>query len=98
MSTPSTIDNGARVTFLGVRIDKQAETLEYLRTRVLGKQRLRQRRSGRADHGRSGYVYLKNRLFINAHLIKSGLGSPDLTVDHKLQKKFIQVTSAKRRN
>ena len=37
------------------------------------------------------YVYLKNRLFINAHLIKSGLGSPDLTIDHKLQKKFIRL-------
>ena len=32
-----TLDNGARVTFLGVRIDKPAETLDYLRTRVLGK-------------------------------------------------------------
>jgi hypothetical protein len=41
--------------------------------------------------GRAGYVYLKNRIFINAHLIKSGLGSPDLTIDHKLQKKFIQL-------
>jgi len=85
-----TIDNGARVTFLGVRIDKQAETLDYLRTRVLGKTVfVKDDRAGAAD-GRAGYVYLKNRIFINAHLIKSGLGSPDLTVDHKLQKKFIQ--------
>ena len=86
-----TIDNGARVTFLGVRIDKQAETLDYLRTRVLGKTVfVKDDQAGAAD-GRAGYVYLKNRLFINAHLIKSGLGSPDLTVDHKLQKKFIQL-------
>ena len=32
------LDNGHRVKFLGVRIDRQAETLEYLRTRILGKQ------------------------------------------------------------
>jgi modification methylase len=86
-----TIDNGARVTFLGVRIDKQAETLDYLRTRVLGKIVFVKDDQAVGADGRAGYVYLKNRLFINAHLIKSGLGSPDLTVDHKLQKKFIQL-------
>ena len=86
-----TLDNGARVTFLGVRIDKQAETLDYLRTRVLGKTVFVKADQAGAADGRAGYVYLKNRLFINAHLIKSGLGSPDLTVDHKLQKKFIQL-------
>jgi modification methylase len=86
-----TIDNGARVTFLGVRIDKQAETLEYLRTRVLGKTVFVKGDQTGAAPGRAGYVYLKNRLFINAHLIKSGLGSPDLTIDHKLQKKFVQL-------
>ena len=85
------MDNGARVTFLGVRIDKQAETLDYLRTRVLGKTVFVKDDQAGAAAGRAGYVYLKNRLCINAHLIKSGLGSPDLTVDHKLQKKFIQL-------
>jgi DNA modification methylase len=86
-----TIDNGARVTFLGVRIDKRAETLDYLRTRVLGKTIFVKNDEAGAADGQAGYVYLKNRLFINAHLIKSGLGSPDLTVDHKLQKKFIRL-------
>ncbi len=86
-----TIDNGARVTFLGVRIDKPAETLDYLRARVLGKTVFVKDDQAGVAAGRAGYVYLKNRIFINAHLIKSGLGSPDLTIDHKLQKKFIQL-------
>lgn len=93
-----TIDNGARVTFLGVRIDKQAETLDYLRTRVLGKTVFVKDDQGGAAAGRAGYVYLKNRIFINAHLIKSGLGSPDLTVDHKLQKKFIRLQAQRGEN
>ena len=85
------LDDGARVAFLGVRIDKQAETLDYLRTRILGKNVfIKDPQTGAAD-SRAGYIYLKNRIFINAHLIKSGLGSPDLTVTHKLQKKFIRL-------
>ncbi len=85
------LDNGARVAFLGVRIDRTAETLDYLRTRILGKNVfIKDAQTGAADC-RAGYIYLKNRIFINAHLIKSGLGSPDLTVTHKLQKRFIQL-------
>ncbi len=76
MSSTITMDNGARVTFLGVRIDKQAETLDYLRTRILGKTVFVKGDQAGAAAGRAGYVYLKNRLFINAHLIKSGIGVP----------------------
>lgn len=85
------LDNGARVAFLGVRIDKQAETLDYLRTRILGKNVFIKDVQASGANGRAGYIYLKNRIFINAHLIKSGLGSPDLSVKHKLQDKFIQL-------
>jgi DNA modification methylase len=89
------LDNGARVAFLGVRIDREAETLDYLRTRILGKNVFIKDAQAGAAEGRAGYIYLKNRIFINAHLIKSGLGSPDLTVAHKLQKKFIQLQEKK---
>ncbi|MFA5110930.1 MAG: site-specific DNA-methyltransferase [Desulfobaccales bacterium] len=85
------LDDGARVAFLGVRIDRKAETLDYLRTRILGKNVFIKDAQTSAADGRAGYIYLKNRIFINAHLIKSGLGSPDLTVTHKLQKKFIRL-------
>ena len=37
------------------------------------------------------YVYLKNKIFINAYLIKSKLGSADLSVNHKLSNKFIKL-------
>ena len=85
------IHNGVNVGFLGLRIDKKAETIDYLRSRILGKQVLVKNDQVIANGKISAYVYLKNRLFVNAYLIKSGLGSPDLTVDHKLQKKFIQL-------
>jgi len=85
------IDDGSQVRFLGIRIDKKVETLDYLRTRILGKNIIIRDDQVIAPQVLAGYVYLKNRIFINAHLIKSGLGSPDLTVDHRLRKKFIKL-------
>ena len=82
---------GLHVRFLGVRIDKPAETLDYLRSRVLGKNVLVKNDQVMDNGTISGYVYLKNRIFINIYLIKVGLGSPDLSVDHKLRNKFITL-------
>ena len=85
------LDNGHRVKFLGVRVDRRVEALEYLRNRILGKQVLL-KENGSNDHEIiSAYVYLKNKIFINAYLIKSGMASPDLAVNHKLNKKFIKL-------
>jgi len=36
------------------------------------------------------YVFLKNKTFINAHLIKNGLASADLSYNYKYKKKFIK--------
>jgi modification methylase len=85
------LDNGHRVKFLGIRVDRRFEALEYLRKRILGKQVLL-KENGSTDHEIiSAYVYLKNKIFINAYLIKSGMASPDLAVNHKLKKKFIEL-------
>ena len=47
------------------------------------------------DHGAKpvtrithAYVYLKNRIFVNSHLIKSGLGFPRPSTDHRLAGRF----------
>lgn len=34
------------------------------------------------------YLYLKNKTFINAHLLKEGLAEPDLSIDFKYKSKF----------
>lgn len=39
------------------------------------------------------YLYLKNKTFINAHLIKEGLADPDLSVDFKYKDKFLNLNS-----
>ncbi len=85
------LDNSHRVKFLGVRVDRHVEALGYLRSRILGKQVLLKENSSNDHETISAYVYLKNKIFINAYLIKSGMASPDLTVKHKLNKRFIKL-------
>lgn len=87
------VDAGFSVRIMGVSINDEVGTLEYLRRYVLGREVFLRPR----DRGGSGrkviraYVYLKNKIFINAHLIKSGLGSPDSSVRHRLAAKFMQL-------
>ena len=85
------IDRGLRVRFLGVRINQEAETMDYLQRRILGKNILIKDDQVIDNELISAYVYLKNKIFVNAHLIKVGLGSPDLSVNHRLKYKFEHV-------
>jgi len=82
------LDTGLNVRFLGVQVDKKAETIDYLRSRILGKNVLIKDDQVIDNDMISAYVYLKNKIFVNAYLIKVGLGSPDLSVDHRLRHKF----------
>jgi modification methylase len=85
------IHDGLQVRFLGVQIDKKEETIDYLRRRILGKNILIKDNDIIDKDLIAAYVYLKNKIFVNAYLIKSGLGSPDLSVDHRLRGKFIKL-------
>ncbi|MGO8669713.1 MAG: DNA methyltransferase [Desulfobaccales bacterium] len=85
------IDNGNLIKFLGIKIDKKDKTMEYLRNHLMGKRVLIK---NRITHNSKdiditlAYIYLKNRIFINAYLIKSGLASPDLSTEHNFSKRF----------
>ncbi len=46
----------------------------------------------------SAYVYLKNRIFVNAYLIKSGMAEADTTKDYKYKTKFIELEKEKEMN
>jgi modification methylase len=85
------LDTGLNVRFLGVQIDKPDKTMDYLRSRVLGKQVLIKDHQDIDDNLIGAYVYLKNKIFLNAYLIKVGLGSPDLSIHHRLGTKFITI-------
>ena len=39
------------------------------------------------------YLYLENKTFVNAHLIKSGLAQVDESIDFKYKTKFIRLAN-----
>ncbi len=39
------------------------------------------------------YLYLKNKTFLNAHLIKEGLAKPDTSIEHKYKEKFLTINN-----
>lgn len=90
------LDTGQTVGFLGVKIEKKAESLNYLQNKVLGKKIILRDEDGAGPESLDSnkkveaYVYLRNKLFINGYLIKSGLALPDRQVTHRLQDKFSQ--------
>jgi hypothetical protein len=89
------MENGQVVRFLGVWIEKPAETRKYLRDYVVNKTVIIKDMGETDGNGvASAYVYLKNKIFINAHLIKSGLGTPDEQVEHRLSPKFRRLAAA----
>jgi len=44
------------------------------------------------------YVYLKNKIFVNAYLIKSGLATVDVNSDFDLKSRFMKIESDYRNN
>ncbi len=92
------LDTDLTVKFLGVRIDKQEDTIRYLKEYILGKNVFL--RFGDHSFTTNGavmaYVYLKNKIFVNAYLIKSGLASPDPSVDHKFKTRFADLAEETR--
>ena len=46
-----------------------------------------------SDNVLLGYLYLDNKTFINAHLLKHGLADVDCSIEFKYQKKFEKLVN-----
>ncbi len=88
-------EDGKRIRLLGIKPRDVTATIEYLRRNVLGKQvLLKFDESIKPSRTvRYAYVYLRNRIFINAYLLRSGLACPDGRVNHRLKAKFEALAS-----
>jgi len=91
------LNTGLIVKFLGVKIDKKEEAILYLKKYISGKDVFLKFQNSKVigENTVMAYVYLKNKIFINTYLIKSGLASPDLSINHKFKDKFIQLWKEK---
>jgi len=73
--------------------EKQPNAMDFLKRKILKRQiflRYDEHKYGN-DNILLAYVYLKNKTFINAHLIKHGFAEVDKTIDFKLKNKFLKM-------
>jgi modification methylase len=85
------LSTGQSVRFLGVACADAGRTKDYLQQSLVGKKVFLKNVCALAGGQVAAYVYLKNRIFVNAYLIKSGLGIPEPEVDHRLKAKFTKL-------
>jgi site-specific DNA-methyltransferase (adenine-specific) len=87
------VGDGLKVKLLGVRekAGKSNEAVEFLRDKTLGQKVFMKFDTVKYDQDNNllCYLYLQNKTFLNAHLIKKGLADVDTSFDYKLKEKFL---------
>jgi modification methylase len=91
------LNNGEKVRLIGIKQDvsKNGEAVEYLSKKTRGQKvflRYDAQKYG-DDNTLLGYVYLKNKTFINAHLIKEGLVRIETEIEYRLKETFAHYFS-----
>jgi len=87
------LNNGLKIRLLGVkeRPKKNGEAIKFLREKTLGKKVFLKFDAVKYDNNNNlfCYLYLKNKTFINAHLVKNELVEVDTSFDYKYKSKFL---------
>ena len=92
--SPNTLEmnNGLLVRLIGVDIDKSQENkaIQFMEKKVKGQKVFFKYDEIKYDHDNKllCYLYLKNKTFVNAHIIKSGFVTVDLSMDYRYKNKF----------
>ena len=93
------LNNDSLIRLIGV--SENAKTLQnavdFLRLKTKGQKVFMRFDAIKHDENSRlmAYLYLANKTFLNAHLIKSGLASVDLTRDYKNKARFIKYSKVK---
>jgi hypothetical protein len=87
------LDTGLFVKLLGVEIIDKERAIKYFREYLLKKEIMLKMESNSVldENTIQAYVYLKNRIFVNAYLIKAGIARADRTKEYRLKRRFIQL-------
>jgi site-specific DNA-methyltransferase (adenine-specific) len=87
------LGNGLKIRLFGIKTcpDTSAEAIRFLKDKINGQKVFMKFDSLKHDENNNllCYLYLQNKTFINAHLIKEGLTLVDIETDCKYQKKFL---------
>jgi len=88
------LNNGLKIRLLGVKENpgKKGDAIQFLREKTRGKKIfLKFDTTIKYDDNNTllCYLYLFNKTFLNAHLIKNGLVDVDTAFDYKYRSKFL---------
>lgn len=87
------LSNGLKIRLIGICEDKEmnGKAVDYLEKKLKGRKVTLKYDCEKYDSENNllCYLYLKNKTFINAHLIKEGLVKVDSERDYKMKKKFL---------
>ncbi len=93
------LNNNLKVKLLGVKNKKETlnEAINFLATKLKNQKVLIKYDSIKYDSNGNllAYLYLKNKTFINAHLIKNGLVEVDTKKEYFYKNKFIKLSQQK---
>lgn len=93
------LNNDLKIRLLGVKGDhaKNGEAIEFLKGKVKGKKVFLKYDAVKYDEENNllCYLYLQNKTFINAHLIKSGFVDVDTSIEYGYKSKFLKYAAVK---
>ena len=88
------LNTGLLIKLIGIKVveDTRIEAIDFLRRKIGGQRVFLKFDRVKYDNNNHllCYLYLKNKTFVNAHLVKSGLVSVDTTSEYKQKSKFIK--------
>ncbi len=89
------LNNGLKIRLLGVKEkpEKNGDATNFLREKTRGQKVFLKFDKVKYDEKNNllCYLYLQNKTFLNAHLIKNGLAEVDTVFDYKYKSKFLDV-------
>lgn len=89
------VDNGLKIRLLGVKENKEKlkDAVQFLSAKTNKQKVFMKFDTIKYDEHNNllCYLYLWNKTFLNAHLIKSGLVDVDTTIDYKYKKRFLNL-------
>ncbi|OGM94840.1 DNA methylase N-4 [Candidatus Wolfebacteria bacterium RIFOXYD12_FULL_48_21] len=91
------LSNNLVIRLIGIRQNPEinGKAVEYLSKKTKGKKLFIKFDAIKydSDNNLLAYLYLQNKTFINAHLLKEGLALPDTEMEYKYKDKFIKLTA-----
>jgi site-specific DNA-methyltransferase (adenine-specific) len=89
------LNNGLRIKLLGVKEkpEKNGEAIQFLKEKIRGQKVFLKFDIMKYDEENNllCYLYLRNKTFINAHLIKTGFVAVDTLIGYKYKSKFLAL-------